>query len=75
MTGPTIDRPRRSPPGLAYRLICLTSAMALGLLDAATSKADPPSPVPNPPAGNAVTLEDLLSASVPGLCRHDPGTW
>jgi hypothetical protein len=73
MTRPTIDRPPEPPPRLAYRLICLTSAIALGLFDAATCKADPPSPVPGTPAGNVVTLADLLSAPVPGLCRHDPG--
>jgi hypothetical protein len=43
--------------------------MALGLFGAATSNADPPSPA----AGSAVTLADLLSAPVPGLCQHDPG--
>jgi hypothetical protein len=58
---------------LAYRLICLTSAMTLGLFGAATSNADPASPVPVNPAVSAVTLADLLSAPVPALCRHDPG--
>jgi len=71
MTRPTIDRP--PPPRLAYRLICLTTALAVGLFNAAISKADPPSPVPGTPAGSAVTLAELLSAPVPALCRHDPG--
>jgi hypothetical protein len=62
-----------SRPTIDYWLICLTSAMALGLSGAATSNADPPSPVPVPPAGSAVTLAELLSAPVPGLCQHDPG--
>ncbi len=58
----------------AYWLICLISAVAAGGLEPAIGKADPPGPVPGPPAsGGAVTLQDLLAAPVPGLCQHDPG--
>jgi hypothetical protein len=55
-------------------LICLISAVVVGVFEPAISKADPSTPVPGPPAsGGAVTLQDLLSAPVPGLCQHDPG--
>jgi hypothetical protein len=74
LTGPRSDQRRALPPGLAYWLICLVSLVAVGLFQPATSKADPPSPLPGPPAGGgAVTLQDLLFAPVPGLCQHDPG--
>jgi hypothetical protein len=71
-TGATSDH------GRAYRLICLISALVVGVVvgvyEPAISRADPSIPVPGPPAGGgAVTLQDLLSAPVPGLCRHDPG--
>ena len=72
MSRPTIDRAPKSPARLAYRLMCLTSAMTLGLFGAATSNADPPSPVPTP-GSRAVTFEDLQRAPVPALCQHDPG--
>ena len=74
MTGPTSDHRRASPPGLAFLLICLVSAVVVGVFEPAISKSDPSSPVPGPPAsGGAVTLQDLLFAPVPGLCQHDPG--
>jgi hypothetical protein len=50
----------------AYWLICLICAVVVGMFEPAISKADPPS-------GGVVTLQDLLSAPVPGLCQHDPG--
>jgi hypothetical protein len=74
VTGTTSDHRRASPPGLAYWLICLISAVVVGVFEPAISKADPSSPAPGPPAsGGAVTLQDLLFAPVPGLCQHDPG--
>src|ERR1700754_2427405 len=74
MTGTKRDHRRASPPGLAYWLTCLISAVVVGVFAPAISKADPSSPVPGPPAGGgAVTLQDLLFAPVPGLCQHDAG--
>jgi hypothetical protein len=52
----------------------LVVGVVVGAYELAISKADPSSPVPGPPAsGGVVTLQDLLSAPVPGLCQHDPG--
>jgi hypothetical protein len=69
------DHRRLSPPGLAYGLICLISAVVVSLFAPATGNADPSTLVPGPTArGSAVTLQDLLSAPVPALCQHDAGT-
>lgn len=56
-----------------WSLICLTSAVMAGMIQPATSQADPSNPVPGPPAGGAVTMQDLLFAPVPALCGHDSG--
>ena len=45
-----------------------------GLFGLATGCGHPPSPAPAPAAGGTVTLQDLLSAPLPALCQHDPGT-
>jgi len=47
--------------------MCGFFTMAVSLIHPATIHADPAT------GGNAVTMQDLLSAPVPALCQHDPG--
>ncbi len=73
MTG-TSNHRRASSPGSAFWLICLISAVLVGVFEPAISNAGPSSPVPGPPAGGGtVSLQDLLFAPVPELCQHDAG--
>ncbi|WP_155981765.1 hypothetical protein [Nocardia sp. BMG111209] len=62
---------RRGRANIRMRTALVCGALALA---SCAVSAEPAKTGANPVAANPVTLPDLLSAPVPGLCRHDPGT-